>query len=126
MKVPPILLDLSRLMPPGSSVVAGGFRWTMGRVGWLDCRTSGGAKLQVSFDVGVAEDVAVVVVVDDVLIDGFDTTAAVEDPRLKLVLEDTLPDLTAHAADLRREAAASKMRRVDETRNRQQSALDRL
>lgn len=126
MKIPLILLDLSTLMLPGSSVEASGLRWTMGRVGWLTSRTPGGAELEISFDVGVAEDTAVVVVIDDVLIGGFDTTGEVQDTRLRAILEGTLPSLAGHAAELRREAAASKQRRSEKDRARQRSALDHL
>lgn len=126
MKVPPILLDLSNLMPPGSSVDAGGLHWTLGRVGWLEGRTSGGAELAVSFDVGVAEDAAVAVVIDDVLIGGFDDAAAVQDARLKVLLEGILSDLAAHAARLRRQAVEMRMQRSDDARDRERSALARL
>lgn len=126
MKVPLILLDLSALMAPGWNVSAGGLRWTMGRVGWLECRTPDGAKLGVTFDVGVVEDAAVVVVVDDVLIGGFDSTGDVQNARLRQILERILPQLASIAAGLRHEAVVSTKIRNEDGRARQRSALRRL
>lgn len=126
MKVPSILIDLGTLMPRGSTVDAGGLRWTMEGVGFLRSRTQGGAAVQVFFDVGVAEDVAVGVVIDDVLIGGFDSTNEAQDARLRATLESTLPGLARHAADLRRAARSANKTESEQARARQKSALDHL
>jgi hypothetical protein len=126
MKVAPLLIELKELMPPGSGVEAGGQRWTMDRVGFLKTKTARGAILQIFFDVGVEEDVAVGVVIDDILIGGFDSTSEVQDARLRTILEGTLPALAHHAADLRRAARSSKKLLADQAKAHRNAALDHL
>jgi len=126
MKIPVILLDLGTLMLPDSGVDAGGLRWTMGPVGFLSSRTQRGAQIEIWFDVGALEDAMVGVVIDGVLIGGFDSTGELQDARLRAILNGTLPALARHAAELRRAATVLKRRRSDDHEGSQKSALDRL